>query len=219
MAPGFPLPSGALCLAVTSGALAPLAASGGLWLARATDPALTQVSADLRPSSIWLASGLALGMTLAAPATSLAGFGICASLAGSAAADRDQLVLPDVLTLAAVLLGLAFRPFAPDSSRLELLGAGAGLYGLCFAFALGMRAWRGRAAFGQGDVKLIAALGVILPASLIAPAVLAGAFSALASVCLPLRRARPVIALGLHLVIGSAVALGAASAFPSLLGR
>jgi prepilin signal peptidase PulO-like enzyme (type II secretory pathway) len=219
MAMGFPLPSGAMCLAAASAILAPLAASGGLWVARATDPALARISAGLRPSSIALASGLALGIAAAASATTLAGVLVCACLAGSAAADRDQLVLPDILTLAAVALGLAFRPFASTSSRLELLGAGAGLYALFFAFALAMRAWRGRGAFGQGDVKLIAAIGVILPASLMAPAVLAGALSALASVCLPARSARPVIALGLHLVIGSAVALGAASAFPSLLGR
>lgn len=219
MALGFPLPSGAMWLAAASAALAPLAGSGGLWVARATDPALVRTSARLRPSSIALAAGLALGIALAASPTTLAGFLVCACLAGSAAADRDQLVLPDILTLGAVLLSLAFRPFAPTSTRLELLGAGVGLYFLCFAFALALRAWRGRAAFGQGDVKLIAALGVILPAGLIAPAVLAGAVSALASVCLPARSARPVIALGLHLVIGSAIALGAASAFPSLLGR
>jgi hypothetical protein len=100
-----------------------------------------------------------------------------------------------------------------------LLGAGLGLYLLGTTFALAMRAWRGRAAFGQGDVKLIAGLGVLLPGSLIAPAVLAGAASALASACLPARTSGRAIALGLHLVIGSAVALGTAAAFPSLLAR
>ena len=114
---------------------------------------------------------------------------------------------------------LAFRPFAPCASRLQLLGAGVGLYVLGIAFAWAMRAWRGRAAFGQGDVKLIAGLGMILPAGLIGPAVLAGAVSALASACLPARRSGQAIALGLHLVLGSAVALGAAAAFPSLVGR
>jgi prepilin signal peptidase PulO-like enzyme (type II secretory pathway) len=213
-----PSPS-AMSLAAASAILAPLAATGGLWLARATDPALTQISAGLRPSSVALASGLALAIVLAASPTTTAGFGVCAVLAGSAAADRDQLVLPDILTLAAVALALVFRPFAPGSSRLELLGAGLGRYVVAGAFAAAMRAWRGRSAFGQGDVKLIAGLGVILPAGLIAPAVLAGAASALTFASLPARRSGRAIALGLHLVIGAAIALGAAAAFPPLLGR
>ena len=213
------LSTSAICLVAATAALAPLAASGGLWVARATDPALERISAGLRPSSIMLASGLALGMALAASPTILAGYLVCACLAGSAAADRDQFVLPDILTLAACLLSLAFRPFAPCASRLQLLGAGVGLYVLGIAFAWAMCAWRGRAAFGQGDVKLIAGLGMILPAGLIGPAVLAGAVSALASACLPARRSGQAIALGLHLVLGSAVALGAAAAFPSLVGR
>jgi prepilin signal peptidase PulO-like enzyme (type II secretory pathway) len=208
-----------MALAAGSALLAPLAASGGLWVARATDPALAQISAGLRPSSIVLASGFALGIALAASPTTLAGFAVCACLAGSAAADRDQYVLPDVLTLAAVGLGLAFRPFASTTDRLALMGAGAGLYLFGAAFAWAMRAWRGRAAFGQGDVKLIAAFGVILSPALIAPAVLAGAVCALTSVCLPTRANGRAIPLGLHLVVGAGVALGAAAAFPSLLVR
>jgi len=60
---------------------------------------------------------------------------------------------------------------------------------------------------------------VLLPPTLIAPAVLAGAASALASVCLPARTSGRAIALGLHLVIGASLALAAAAAFPSLFGR
>jgi leader peptidase (prepilin peptidase)/N-methyltransferase len=206
-------------LAAASAALAPLAANGGLWVARATDPALAGHSAGLRPSSMVLASGIALGLAFVASPTNLAGFALCACLAGSAAADQDQLVLPDILTLAAVALGLAFRPFTPTSSRLELLGAGAGLFVVGVAFALAMRAWRGRGAFGQGDVKLIAGLGMILPVGLIGPAILVGAVSALLWARLPARAPERAIALGLHLVVGAAVALGAATALPTLLGR
>lgn len=214
-----PFSFGAIGLAAASALLAPIAASGGLWVARATDPALAQISAALRPSSIAVASSLALGIALAARPASAPGFLVCACLAGSAAADRDRFVLPDCLTLAAVALGLAFRPFASSSSRLELLGAGLGLYLVGTIFAVTMRAWRGRAAFGQGDVKLIAGLGVLLPLNLLAPAVLAGAASALASACLSARPSRRAIALGVHLVIGAGVALGADSAFPRLLER
>lgn len=213
------LPTSAMGFMAASAMLAPLAASGGIWIARATDPALARISAALRPSSVALAAGLAVGIALAASPATAPGVLVCACLAGSAAADRDQFVLPDCLTLAAVSLGLAFRPFASSSSRIELLGAGLGLYLVGTVFALTMRAWGGRGAFGQGDVKLIAGLGVLLPPTLIAPAVLAGAASALASACLPARPSRRPIALGLHLVIGVGVALGAASAFPSLLGR
>lgn len=208
-----------LGLAATAAVLAPVAASGGLWAARATDSQLPHVSTGLRPTSAALACGLALGLALAASPTTLAGSLLCACLAGSAAADRDQLILPDILTLATIGLGLAFRPFAPSASRLELLGTGVGLYVVGVAFAAAMRAWRGRSAFGQGDVKLIAELGVILPAGLIAPAILAGAASALTFACLPARKAGRTIALGLHLVVGCALALGAAAAVPTLVGR
>jgi prepilin signal peptidase PulO-like enzyme (type II secretory pathway) len=206
-------------LLAASAAFAPLAASGGLWVARVTDPALAQISAALRPSSIVLASGLALGIALAASPTTLAGFAVCACLAGSAAADRDQYVLPDLLTLAAVALGLAFRPFAPMADRFALLYAGAGTYLLGTTFGLIMRAWRRRTAFGQGDVKLIAALAVILPAALLAPAVLIGAACALAFACVPPRTYAGVIPLGLYLVVGAGAAFGAAAVFPALLGH
>ncbi len=224
MALGPVLSPGAMGLMAASAVLAPLAACGGLWLARATDPALAGISVELRPSSILLAGGLALGLALAASPTTLVGSLLCASLAGAGAADRDHFVLPDSLTLAAVGLALVGQPFAPASSRLELIAAGGGLYVVGIAFAWAIRAWRGRAAFGQGDVKLIAALGVILPAPLIAPAVLAGSVSALVSAglaCVGLapRGSGRAIALGLHLVLGSAVALGAATAFPSLFVR
>jgi prepilin signal peptidase PulO-like enzyme (type II secretory pathway) len=209
--------SSAMALSAGSALLAPLAASGGLWVARATDPALARIAAALRPSSMVLASGLALGIAAAASPTTLAGFAICACLAGSAAADRDQYVLPDILILAAVALGLAFRPFAPSADRLALLCAGIGVYLLGTTFALVMRYWRGRAAFGQGDVKLIAGLAVILPAALIAPAVLLGGVCALAFACLPPRTSARAIPLGLHLVVGAGAALAAAAAFPSLL--
>jgi prepilin signal peptidase PulO-like enzyme (type II secretory pathway) len=213
------LSTSAMGFLAASAMLAPLAASGGLWVARATDPALARISAALRPSTVALAAGLAVGIALAASPATAPGFLVCGCLAGSAAADRDQFVLPDILTLAAVTLGLVFRPFAPSSSRLELLGVGVGLYVVGTAFAAAMRAWRGRAAFGQGDVKLIAGLGVLLSPILIAPAILAGAASALTSVCLPARTSGRAIALGLHLVIGASLALAAATAFPSLFGR
>jgi prepilin signal peptidase PulO-like enzyme (type II secretory pathway) len=196
-----------MALTAASAFLAPLAASGGLWVARATDPALSRISPHLRPSSIILASSLALGLVLAASPTTLAGFAVCACLAASAAADRDQYVLPDALTLAAVALAIAFRPFAPETGRFGLLYVGVGTYVLGAIFALVMRAWRGRAAFGQGDVKLIAALAVILPPELLLTAILLGALCALAFACIPARLHTRVIPLGLHLVVGAGAAL------------
>jgi prepilin signal peptidase PulO-like enzyme (type II secretory pathway) len=195
-----------------------MAASGGLWVARATDPALAQISAGLRPSSIVLASGLALGIALAASPTTLAGFAICVCLAASAAADRDQYVLPDALTLAAVMLAIAFRPFVPQAPRFYLVLDGAAAYFLGTVFALVMRAWRGRSAFGQGDVKLIAALAVILPGPLLPPAILFGSACALAFACVPARLCSRVIPFGLHLVVGVGAALVFGAAFPAYVG-
>jgi prepilin signal peptidase PulO-like enzyme (type II secretory pathway) len=206
-------------LAAASAFLAPLAASGGLWVARATDPALSRISTGLRPSSIVLASGLALALAVAASPTTLAGFAICACLAASAAADRDQYILPDALTFAAVGLALVFRPLDPNASRFALIYDGAAVYLLGTIFARVMRAWRGRSAFGQGDVKLVAALGVILPAGLIGIAVLAGCGCALACALVPPGLAPRVIPLGLHLVVGAGVALALAAAFPVIAGR
>lgn len=205
-------------LMVASALLAPLMASGGLWVARVTDPALAQISAVLKPSSIFLASGLALGIVLAASPTSLAGYAICTCLAASAAADRDQYVLPDALTLAAVVLAIAFRPFDPTAGRLGLVYAGACVYFLGTVYALVMRAWKGRSAFGQGDVKLLAALAVILPAPLLPPAILFGCACALAFACIPARFCTRVIPFGLHLVIGVGAALLFGAAFPAYVG-
>lgn len=216
MAP--PHAPGATALAAAAALAAPLAASGGLRLARATDPALTRISAALRPSSVGLASGLAVGIVLAASPSTLAGYAVCACLAASAAADRDQYVLPDALTLAAVGLALAFKPFTPVADRLGLVAAGAVTYGLGTAFALVMRAWRGRTAFGQGDVKLLAAFAVILPGPLLPAAILIGSASALAFYFIPPRGFSRVVPFGLHLVIGAGAALASGGAFRALLG-
>lgn len=202
---------------VAAAVAAPVAASLGLWTARATDLALPEVTPLMKASTVALASLLALMLVVSTAPASVPGFLVCVCLAAAAAADRDQYVLPDALTLAAVAVALISQPFTPGTPRLQLACVAAGIYAMGSAFAWAMRVWRGPAAFGQGDVKLLAALGVILPAGLIGPVIIAGCISALL-VSIAGNRSAPIrIPLGLHLIIGVAAVFPAFALLPASL--
>ena len=204
---------------VAAAVSAPMATSCGLWTARATDRALEDVTPYLRPTAMAFASGMAILLVAASAPTSLAGFIVCAALAAAATADQAQHVLPDALTLTAAAVALPFQPFAQQGAPpLRLLAIALCLYGAGCAFAWLMRRWRGASAFGQGDVKLIAAFGLILPLELVGPAVLAGCFSAILVHALEGGDRSARIAFGLHLTVGFAVALAAAPFLPAAFG-
>ena len=79
-------------------------------------------------------------------------------LATLAIIDRDHFWLPDRLNLPLALLGLAIGPAAlPD----RLIGAAAGFLALA-SIAAAYRLARGRVGLGQGDAKLLGAIGAWL---------------------------------------------------------
>ncbi|MGQ4274803.1 prepilin peptidase [Terrihabitans sp. B22-R8] len=82
-----------------------------------------------------------------------------------AVVDARRFIIPDELTIAAVLLGLAYAA-ATGWTMTEGLAL-AVLRGGCLALAflairIGYRAWRGREGLGFGDVKLAFAAGIWL---------------------------------------------------------
>ena len=132
-----------------------------------------------------------------AEAGALAAAGLAVALAGSAVemlasalwlwallalalADLRHRVLPDALTLALVLFGLAVASASPgqDVAGAVLSGAaGAGAFAL---LRLGYRHLRGREGMGLGDVKLMAGIGAALPLAVLPAVTLAAACGGLA---------------------------------------
>jgi leader peptidase (prepilin peptidase)/N-methyltransferase len=86
-------------------------------------------------------------------------------LAAIALVDARRFIIPDELTLAAVVLGLihagATGWTAGEGIALAVL-RGAVLATMFLALRVGYRAWRDRAGLGLGDVKLAFAMGVWL---------------------------------------------------------
>lgn len=73
--------------------------------------------------------------------------------------DWRHFWLPDALTLPLAFLGLTLGMWATDVVLMDrIIGAAVG-YGALLAIALGYRALRGRDGLGQGDAKLLGALG------------------------------------------------------------
>lgn len=120
-------------------------------LANRTDPA-------------WLAVSCVLGWTLLALAL----------------IDAGHLWLPDVLTLPLLLAGLAATAWL-DPTALPDHAAAAALAFLAFrGIALAYRRLRGRDGLGEGDAKLLAALGAWGGTGALAPTVLGAALLGLA---------------------------------------
>lgn len=139
------------------------------------------------------------------------------ALLGLALADLRFFRLPDGLTLAAALLGLAMTlagdgtgwPPMLDRAGVAALGALAG--GGSFWLIRTVYRWRsGRDGMGLGDVKLMAALGLALGIERLPIMVLLAALTALAlSVLRAWRKGRPLNRLG-RVPFGAALAMAAA---------
>jgi leader peptidase (prepilin peptidase)/N-methyltransferase len=161
----------------------PLAEAGALGLAGLA-VALAGSVAEMLASALWLWALLALAL-----------------------ADLRYRVLPDALTLALVLFGLAVASASPgqDVAGALLSGVvGAGAFAL---LRLGYRHLRGREGMGPGDVKLMAGIGAALPLATLPAVTLAAACGglALALVIADWRRGGAELPFGAFLAAGAAL--------------
>lgn len=136
-------------------------------------------------------------------------FAALLTLQASALTDLESYLLPDALTGFLLFLGLfacAFE-FWPLSIQQSLWGIAAG-YLTLEALRLGARAVLKKEAMGQGDPKLLAAIGAwIGPASLVPALLIASLFGllcALIGLALKKREASAPIPFGPFLAIGGA---------------
>jgi leader peptidase (prepilin peptidase)/N-methyltransferase len=114
--------------------------------------------------------------------------------------DAEHGRLPDLLTMPLLATGLAAAVWSPVAGLVGPLASGLGAgCGLAAFLAIGRlyRAWRGRAGLGQGDAKLLAALGAWLGFEALPSLVLVAAVSALVVVLASgRRRATDTLAFG-----------------------
>jgi leader peptidase (prepilin peptidase) / N-methyltransferase len=120
--------------------------------------------------------------------------------------DMRSLSIPDELTLALGLAGLLLVTwFFPNAVVWRLGGAAA--VALCSSFvAEALRVCIGRAAFGTGDLKLLAALAIWTGSEAVPTVLLVAALSGLsASAAIRLQRGRPVrfLPFAPHLAAGA----------------
>jgi leader peptidase (prepilin peptidase)/N-methyltransferase len=139
------------------------------------------------------------------------------TLLGLALADLRYFRLPDGLTLAAAVLGLALAlagdgsgwPPLADRAVHAMIGAVAG-GGSFWLIRVGYRWQTGRDGMGWGDVKLMAALGLAMGLERLPIMVLLAALSALLMALLRAwRKGRPLNRLG-RVPFGAALAMAAA---------
>ena len=136
-------------------------------------------------------------------ATSLFGWGLLAL----AWIDWQHFRLPDVLTLPLLLAGLGATAWLDPAGLTQHALAAALGYGLFRLVAVSYRRVRGRAGLGEGDAKLMAALGAWVGVPGISPVLLIGALLGLAygTIRLALRR----VPAGAAIPFGPFLAAGA----------
>lgn len=112
----------------------------------------------------------------------------------AAAIDVKEMLLPDGLTFGVLWLGLlaSVTPFSRLDPDQAIVGAAVG-YGVLWAINATYRVIRQRDGMGQGDWKLLAALGAWLGASAILPILAAAAIAgAMTAIVMGLRRQQPL---------------------------
>lgn len=95
--------------------------------------------------------------------------------------DLEHQILPDVLTLPLAGAGLAVAWFAQPRTILDNVAGAALGFALFYLVAWAYRRWRGREGLGDGDAKLLAALGAWVGASGLTSVVLLASLIALAA--------------------------------------
>lgn len=101
--------------------------------------------------------GLSLGEALLFLALYL---GLALSLIALTFIDLEFMILPDSLTLGALMVGLATAPWRPEVVLLDaVLASASGFLVIWLPFIWGYQKLRGRPGMGLGDAKLLAASG------------------------------------------------------------
>ncbi len=213
--------------AIAAGAVA-LAALAGAWSVTGLAPAFPGRAAMERivRAFAYLALGLALervlpfadaSATLAAAATIL--------VIAAAETDLRAMVLPDLTSAGLAAVGLAFAALPGDPGLLYRLVGGALGAGMLAGAAWWSKRRSGVDGVGLGDIKLAAALGLLLGPELLPIAVAVAALGALAVVGLirlapagrlPQVEGRDAVPFGAPLALSGAAALigGAALGVP-----
>jgi leader peptidase (prepilin peptidase)/N-methyltransferase len=144
----------------------------------------------------------------------------CWLLLALAAIDVEHFLLPDRITLAGVLAGLALQPWLPETTWLDallgvLVGAGLLVLGINFWYW-----WRGEEGMGMGDVNMLAMIGAFLGWQGVVVALFfaafIGALTGVALMAVGRLGLRSKLPFGAFLAIGGLIALFWG---PALLGR
>lgn len=111
---------------------------------------------ELLTSALFLACAFRFGLSF----TTLAGMALCAALVALAAIDARTMLLPDSINQPLLWAGLLLNlgPYGFASIADATIGAAAG-YGVLWLVATVFRLATGKEGMGQGDWKLLAALG------------------------------------------------------------
>lgn len=114
---------------------------------------------ELATAGLFVACASAFGVGVAA----IAAMGYCAALLTLAAIDLDTMLLPDSLTQSLLWAGLvlALTPWGWISVTDAVAGAAAG-YAALWVVGTGFQLATGKEGMGQGDMKLLAAMGAWL---------------------------------------------------------
>jgi len=130
-----------------------------------------EAAPDLRPDMAVLSIGLVaiaiISATTLPYATAIASTVLGALMLSGADIDARTLLLPDVITLGALIGGLAAAPVLDPSQPLQAVASATARATLA-TLAVGLLRWsysamRGREGLGWGDIKLAAAIGAWLP--------------------------------------------------------
>jgi leader peptidase (prepilin peptidase) / N-methyltransferase len=112
------------------------------------------------------AIGVAASVVLVPDSRGLWGAGLAVLMVAIAALDARLFIIPDELTAAALVLGLAYAAVQDADTWLQALAwslaRGAAPALVFLGVRAGYRRWRGREGIGLGDVKLAAVAGVWL---------------------------------------------------------